>query len=287
VLENFEGTTAVITGGASGIGLGLARRIGREGANLVIADIEQDALDRAVAELQAAGAEVLGVRTDVGKLDDIVALADAAEERFGNVHLLHNNAGVVTTGMAEEQSEAQWDWVIDVNLRSVVWGCREFLPRMKAHGEPAHIINTASMAGMIGGPFMAPYFATKFAVVGLSESLWHENQQVSSNVGISVLCPGFVRTGIARSDRNEPDGLGGWVAGGSQTGTQFAELLSAGVDAGIESADVAEAIVEALAEGRLWILTHPGSAESIANRAEAIGGGGVPTGPRMMTDGRG
>ncbi|MFT7649959.1 MAG: NAD(P)-dependent dehydrogenase (short-subunit alcohol dehydrogenase family) [Candidatus Poriferisodalaceae bacterium] len=283
MLQDYEGTTAVITGGAGGIGLGLAHRLGQAGANLVIADIEEEALERSVDQLRAAGADVLGVRTDVGKAEEITALADAAQERFGDIHLLHNNAGVCTTGLAEEQSEAQWDWVIDVNLRSVVWGCREFLPRMKAHGQPAHIINTASMAGMNGGPFMAPYFATKFAVVGLSESLWHEAQTENSNVGISVLCPGFVRTGIARSDRNEPDGLGGWVAEGSQGGAQFAELLSAGVDAGIEPAEVAEIIVDAVAEGRLWILTHPGSAESIAARADAIGAGGVPPGPRIMT----
>ena len=281
-LDTFDGATAVITGGASGIGLALAHRLGRDGANVVIADIEAAALDSAVDELQAAGVDVLGVPTDVAQRSDITALADAAAERFGNVHFLHNNAGVCTTGLAEEQSDTQWDWVLDVNLRSVIWGCREFLPRMKAHGEPAHIVNTASMAGMSGGPLMAPYFTTKFAVVGLSESLWHESQVEGSNVGISVLCPGFVRTGIARSDRNQPEGMGGWVASGSQKGAQFGEQLSAGVDDGIEPADVAAAVAEAVAVGKLWILTHPASEETILTRARNIVDGDVPQ-ARQMT----
>lgn len=269
-LTDFDNTTAVITGGASGIGLGLAHRLGREGANLVIADIEEAALERASRALTDAGYATEAVLTDVTARDQITALADAAEARFGPVHFLHNNAGVATSGLAEEQSDAQWEWVMDVNLRAVIWGCREFLPRMKAHGEPAHILNTASMAGMSGGPLMAPYFTTKFAVVGLSEGLWHEAQIVGSNVGISVLCPAFVRTGIARSDRNQPQGVEGWVAAGSQAGAQFGEFLSAGVDGGIEPSEVAATIVAGIKAGKLWILTHPESAASITGRAEAI-----------------
>ncbi|MDG2113872.1 MAG: SDR family NAD(P)-dependent oxidoreductase, partial [Actinomycetota bacterium] len=132
-------------------------------------------------------------------------------------------------------------------------------------------------------PQMAPYFTTKFAVVGLSESLWHEGQAEGSNVGVSVLCPGFVRTGIARSDRNQPDGLGGWVAAGSQGGAQFGELLSAGVDAGIEPSEVADIVAAAVASGTLWILTHPASHDTIMERATAIVEGGTPAGPRLMT----
>jgi NAD(P)-dependent dehydrogenase (short-subunit alcohol dehydrogenase family) len=269
-LQDFDGACAVVTGGASGIGYAVAERLGREGANLVIADIEGEALDRAAERLTNAGYPVEAVRTDVTDRDQITALADAAEARFGPVRFLHNNAGVATTGLAEEQTDAQWDWVLDVNLRAVIWGCREFLPRMKAGGQPAHIVNTASMAGMSGGPLMAPYFATKFAVVGLSESLWHEGQISGSNVGISVLCPAFVRTGIARSDRNQPEGMGGWVASGSQPGAQFAEVLTAGVDGGIEPARVADTVLAAVRAGKLWILTHPESSESILRRAEAI-----------------
>lgn len=269
-LQDFDGACAVITGGASGIGYAVADRLGREGANLVIADVEAEALDKAAERLSNAGYPVEAVRTDVTDKAQITALADAAEARFGPVRFLHNNAGVATTGLAEEQTDAQWEWVLDVNLRAVIWGCREFLPRMKSHGESAHIVNTASMAGMSGGPLMAPYFATKFAVVGLSESLWHEAQLTGSNVGVSVLCPAFVRTGIARSDRNQPDGMGGWVTAGSQTGARFAEYLSAGVDGGIEPSEVAETILAAVRAGKLWILTHPEVRGSILQRAEAI-----------------
>lgn len=275
-MKDFNGRTAVITGGASGIGLAVARRLGESGANIVIGDIEVDALERAATALDNAGIPVEAVMTDVGQRDQIVALADAAAARFGNIHFLHNNAGVTTTGLTEELSDAQWDWVMNVNLNSVIWGCREFIPRMKAHGEPAHIVNTASMAGLAGGPLMPSYHATKFAVVGLSESLWHESQMTASNVGISVLCPAFVRTGIARSDRNQPEGMGGWILEGSAEASRYGEMLTAGVDTGIEPTDVADAVVAAVGEGRLWILTHPESTESITRRAESIVGAGIP-----------
>ncbi len=281
-MQDFEAKTAVITGGASGIGLAVATRLGQEGANIVLADVETEALDKAVAKLDNAGIPVEGVQTDVTERSQITALADAAESRFGAVHFLHNNAGVTTAGLAEEQTKEQWDWVLKVNLHGVIDGCYEFLPRMKSHGQPAHIVNTASMAGMSGGPFMAPYFATKFGVVGLSEGLWHEGQIVESNVGISVLCPAFVRTGIARSDRNEPEGMGGWVTVGSQGGAKFGEFLTAGVDGGIEPAQVADAVLEAVRADKLWILTHPESAESVVARAEAIAGSGVPPMVRRM-----
>ncbi len=281
-VKNFKGCTAVITGGASGIGLAVARRLGEEGANIVIGDIEAEALDRAAIALDNAGIPVEAVVTDVAQRDQIVALADAATARFGDIHFLHNNAGVTTAGLAEELSDTQWDWVMDVNLNSVIWGCREFLPRMKAHGQPAHIVNTASMAGMSGGPMMAPYFASKFGVVGLSEGLWHEAKVSRSNVGVSVLCPAFVRTGIARSDRNQPDGMGGWVLEGSDQASRFGEFLTAGVDSGIEPAEVADKVLEAVVNEQLWILTHPESGQSVMNRAEAIAGSGIPQRVRRM-----
>lgn len=281
-MDDFEGKTAVITGGASGIGLAVAHRFGQEGANVVIADVEVEALNRACTELGNAGIPVEAVLTDVTERAQITALADAAEARFGAVHVLHNNAGVTTTGLAEEQTDAQWDWVLQVNLLAVIAGCREFLPRMKAHGEPAHVVNTASMAGMNGGPMMAPYFATKFGVVGLSESLWHEAQLTQSNVGVSVLCPAFVRTGIARSDRNQPAGMGGWVTAGSQTAAKSAEFLTAGVDGGIEPAIAASAVLDGIRSGRLWIFTHPESPQFILDRARAIVDDGVPPSIRRL-----
>ena len=281
-MDEFAGKTAVITGGASGIGLAVAHRLGREGANVVIADVEEEALAAAHTALDNAGIPTEAVQTDVTDRSQITALADAAEARFGPVHVLHNNAGVTTTGLADEQTDAQWDWVVEVNLLAVIAGCREFLPRMKAHGEPAHIVNTASMAGLQGGPMMAPYFATKFAVVGLSESLWHEAQLTASNVGVSVLCPAFVRTGIARSDRNQPEGMGGWVTAGSQAAAKSAEFLSAGVDGGIEPAVAADAVVEGIQAGRLWIFTHPESPQSVLDRANAIVEDGMPRTVRRL-----
>ena len=281
-MQDFNDKTAVITGGASGIGLAMAHRLGQEGANIVIGDVESEALARAADQLTNAGIDVEPVLTDVTDRAQIVALADAAQERFGDIHFLHNNAGVTTAGLAEEQSDAQWDWVLEVNLLAVIYGCREFLPRMKAHGEPAHILNTASMAGMSGGPFMAPYFATKFGVVGLSEGLWHEGQATESSVGISVLCPAFVRTGIARSDRNQPDGMGGWVTAGSQGGARFGEFLATEVNDGIEPGDLADTVLAAVREKKLWILTHPQSPEAVLRRANAIVDTGVPPEIRSM-----
>lgn len=275
-MDDFNAKTAVITGGASGIGLALAMRLGQEGANIVIGDVEEGALERAADQLGNAGIPTEALQIDVTQPSAFTVLADAAESRFGPIHFVHNNAGVTTTGLAEEQSDAQWAWVLEVNLLAVIRGCREFLPRMKAHGEPAHLLNTASMAGLAGGPFMAPYFATKFGVVGLSEGLWHEGQAVGSNVGISVLCPGFVRTGIARSDRNQPDGMGGWVTAGSPEGARFGELLTAGVDGGLEPSDVADIVLASIRAEKLWILTHPESPDSVMTRAEAIAGPGIP-----------
>ena len=278
MIDSLAARTAVITGGASGMGLAFAHRFGAEGANLVIADIEAGALDAAGAALQSAGYPTLAVRTDVAQLADIEALATAATERFGNVHVLCNNAGVVATGRVEEISLRSWQWVMDVNLWAVIHGCRVFLPAMLAHGEPAHIVNTASMAGLDSGPLMAPYFVTKFGVVALTESLWHEQKLAKTNVSASVLCPGFVKTRIAEPGRNAPEGVRDWVAEGSEMGAGFAAMLRAGVEGGKEPAEVAELVRSAIAEDRFWILPHgaEGSWESVQARADAIVDGGTP-----------
>lgn len=270
MIENFSGTTAVITGGAAGIGLAVAKRLGAAGANLVLADIEAPVLEAATAALNADGVAALGVRTDVTDRSALEALLDAASERFGNVHLLMNNAGVVTTGRVEEQSDAQWDWVLDVNLRAVIDGCRLFLPHMKGHGEPAHIVNTASLAGLGAGPLMAPYHVTKFGVVALSESLQHELRNDGSSVGVSVLCPGFLTTGIGHSDRNARDGVAGWVASESASGAEYAQLLQQGVDDGLSPSVAAERVHAAVTAGDFWILTHPQGTEMTQRRADEV-----------------
>lgn len=277
MIADLAGRTAVITGGASGLGLAMAHRFGREGAHVVVADVEQAALDAAHAELTAAGVDVLAVRTDVRHADAVQALADAAVERYGRVHVVCNNAGVVTSGPVEDTSLEQWQWVVDVNLWGVVHGCRTFLPLLRAHGEPAHVVNTASMAGLDAGPLMASYFATKFAVVALTESLWHEQQLAGSNVGVSVLCPGFVRTRIAQAERNRPDGVDGWLGGSSDAARGFAGLLTAGVESGIEAPEVAERVRAAMATDRFYVLTHPEQAAvAVSARAAAIIDGRSP-----------
>lgn len=269
MIKDFKNQTAVITGGAAGIGLAIAERLAAEGANLVLADIETDVLDQAVAALEASGVDVLGVRTDVTVDDDLRVLAAATADRFGDVHLLVNNAGVVTTGRVEDQSDAQWDWVMNVNLRAVVQGCRIFLPAMKAHGQPAHIVNTASMAGLITGPYMAPYNVTKYGVVALSEALWHEGNNEGSNVGVSVLCPGFVQTGIDRSDRNGPAGVNGWVTEGDASAA-WASILIEGVADGGPASDVADLVVKAVQTDELWVLPHAGTQAAASDRATQI-----------------
>lgn len=270
MIENFSGQTAVITGGAAGIGFAVAERLGAAGANLVLADIEAPVLDTAVQSLQGAGVEALGIVTDVTDRDALAGLQHAAIERFGNIHLLMNNAGVVTTGRVEEQTEAQWDWVLDVNLRAVIDGCRMFLPHMKAHGEPAHIVNTASLAGLGVGPLMGPYHVTKFGVVALSESLRHELRNDQSTVGVSVLCPGFLTTGIGHSDRNKRDGIDGWVANDSQSGADYAEMLRQGVEAGLSPAVAADRVYDAVSAGDFWVLTHPEGVDMTQQRADDV-----------------
>ncbi len=207
-MDDLSGRTAVITGAASGIGLALARRFAEAGMNLVLGDVEDGPLDAVVAELSDAGTAVVGIHCDVSDLDDIRALEAAARERFGNVHVLCNNAGVGSGGLIAEPDDLDlWKWVIDVNLWGVIYGCKVFLPAMIEHGEGAHIVNTASMAGHASAPLMGPYNVSKYGVVALSETLAKEMQMTGTGIGVSVLCPAFVQTAIGSSRRNMPDEL--------------------------------------------------------------------------------
>jgi NAD(P)-dependent dehydrogenase (short-subunit alcohol dehydrogenase family) len=278
MITDLAGRTAVVTGAASGIGFALARRFGSEGANVVRADVEDAALAEAEARLAGDGIVSLAVRTDVRDPAQVDALADAAESRFGPLHLVCNNAGVVTSGRVAETTLEQWRWVLDVNLWGVVHGCRTFAPRLAAHGQPAHIVNTASMAGLDAGPYMASYFVSKFGVVALSEALWHEQRLDGTAVGVSVLCPGFVRTRITQPDRNRPDGVDGRVVDGpGDVGRAFAGMLSAGVETGKDPAEVADAVRAAVRDDRFWVLTHPESSHAtVAHRAACIIEGSTP-----------
>jgi NAD(P)-dependent dehydrogenase (short-subunit alcohol dehydrogenase family) len=275
-MDELKGRTAFITGGASGIGLATAHKLGASGMNLVIADVEEGPLGTAEAELGQAGYQVLGVRCDVGELDDLQSAATQTIERFGAVHVVFNNAGVVSTGRVEDQSQEAWEWVMNVNLWGVINGCRVFLPIMKAQGVPGHIVNTASMAGLNSGPLMAPYFVSKYGVVALSESVWHEAQMDNSPIGVSVLCPGFVKTRIHEADRNRPAELSSaWVG---DAGNKFIAGLGAGVESGREVTDVADLVVSSIRENRFWILPHgEESHTTVRARAEAIIEGTAPS----------
>src|SRR3954470_11967629 len=203
-MERFEGRVAVITGGASGIGLAMARRFAGDGMKIVIGDVEEPALKAAVDELRVGGAEIEGVVTDVTDAAQMQALADAAVARFGGVNVFCNNAGVGGGGLSWEMPLSTWEWVLGVNLWGVIHGIRAFVPLLMQQDE-AHIVNTASVAGLVASPFMGAYNASKHAVVGISETLHHEFAITGANARVSVLCPGWVNTGIAQSDRNRPE----------------------------------------------------------------------------------
>ncbi|HCB37496.1 MAG TPA: hypothetical protein DEP66_04695, partial [Acidimicrobiaceae bacterium] len=206
-MKTMNGRVAVVTGAASGIGKALALGFAAEGANVVLADVEADALAAAEAELAAAtaahGAAALGVVTDVSRSDSVAALADAAIDRFGAVHMLCNNAGVGGGGLIRNQQLVDWKWVIDVCLWGVVHGLHHFLPHLAAADE-AHVMSTASIAGLMPTPGLGPYSATKYAVVAIMETLYLETERDGSGLGVSVLCPGVVRTNIATAQRNRP-----------------------------------------------------------------------------------
>jgi NAD(P)-dependent dehydrogenase (short-subunit alcohol dehydrogenase family) len=252
----LNGKTAVITGGASGIGLATAKKLAASNMNLVLGDIEEGPLREAVEGLKADGANVIGVATDVTNEDDVLQLRDAALAAFGAVHLIFNNAGVAAGATIGTPTKV-WNWVLGVNLDGVIHGINAFVPLFLEQNE-GHVVNTASLAGLGGAPGMGPYCASKFAVVGLSESLFHELALSGSNVGVSVLCPGFVRTRIFESERNMPGELVSYNE--DPTAKMIAEMATTAVNAGIEASDVALAVENAVKTNTFWIFTHERSA---------------------------
>ncbi len=272
-MEDLHGKVAVITGGASGIGRAVARRAAADGMRVVVADIEEGPLKQAVGELTSEGAEAIGVVTDVSDATAVRSLRDAALDRFGAVHLVHNNAGIGLGGPIWEVTEEDWRWILGVNLWGVVHGVATFVPLMIEQGE-GHVVNTASIAGLASAAFLGPYNATKHAVVAISETLYKDLQALSAPVGVSVLCPGFVQTRIAESDRNRP----AWAP--DREGGGAAELRGAVqemVDAGIPPETVADRVVDAVRTNTFYILTHPELTVAIETRFEDIVGGRPPT----------
>ena len=273
-MQDLSGKTAVITGAASGIGLELANQCGAAGMNLVLADIETQALEVATADLTAAGYPVLAHQLDVRDLDHVRALESAARERFGNIHLLCNNAGVGAGGAVANPDDIEvWRWTIDINLWGVIYGCKVFLPAMIEHGEDAHIVNTASMAGLGSAPMMGAYNVSKYGVVALSETLTQEMQIGKTNVGVSVLCPAFVATSIADSQRNLPVEL---VDAAPVPSSEMQSAIRAMVAGGIPAAAVGAAVLDAVLENKFWILTHAESHAGVTGRADQIVSGVNP-----------
>jgi NAD(P)-dependent dehydrogenase (short-subunit alcohol dehydrogenase family) len=265
-MEDLRGKVAVITGGASGIGLATARRLGEEGMRLVLADIEPAPLERAARELSTEGAEVLAVPTDVGDRDQVEALAARTYDRFGAAHVLFNNAGVAIFGGIETMRHEDWEWLIRVNLWGVIHGIESFVPRMIEQGSEGHIVNTASFAGLVPNQGLGVYCTTKYAVVGLSEVLQRDLSQ--HGIGVSVLCPMVVETNISSCERNRPPELGGSAESGPPE--QLDEAPRPLVGGTMKAEEVAERVLEAIRDGSLYILTHEGSAPYIRRRFERI-----------------
>ena len=278
-MQDLEGKVAVITGGASGLGLAMARRFGAAGMKVVIGDIETGALADAEASLHTAGVEAIGRRSDVAQSSDLEALADAAYERFGAVHILANNAGVGgSPGAMWELSEADWRWVIDVDLWSVIHGVRAFVPRMISSGEEGHVINTASVAGLITGAVGGPYTVAKFGVVALSEQLYFELGRAEHPIGVSVLCPGFVNTRIYDSGRNRQESYGQHGNEQSPEREELREALEAMRETMIQPETIGDRVFDAVVENQLYIV-EPGSdavSEAIQSRLDHVSGRSNP-----------
>lgn len=269
-MKNFSGKVAVITGGASGIGRAIGEYCVRAGVKVVLADVEESALDATGEELRAMGGTVLCVKTDVSKRSDVESLATQSFDSFGNVHLLFNNAGVAAGGAPWEATWNDWEWVMSVNLWGVIHGIKVFTPLMLAQRTECHIVNTSSSAGLIAGGFSAPYSVSKHAVVALSESLYLTLQQRNSLLKVSVLCPGLVNTRIPRADRNRPQELQNepvTLSPEMQAGRAAFEALIA---SSMPPSEVAEIVFEAIKEEKFYILTQPEWIEVIRLRTSRL-----------------
>jgi NAD(P)-dependent dehydrogenase (short-subunit alcohol dehydrogenase family) len=271
-MRDLRGKVAVVTGAASGIGRAMAERFAREGMKIVLADVQEGALGEAREAIARSGAEAIAVPTDVAKWEAVDALARRTVEAFGAAHVVCNNAGVAVGGLAWETTQAEWEWTFGVNLWGVVHGVRAFVPRMIAQGE-GHVVNTASVAGLVAPPGMSAYCATKHAVVGISECLHHDLTIAGhiAKVKVSVLCPGWVKTNIHESDRNRPASAARPAgAGYSPQQQMMLQMVRAAIAGGMPPEEVADHVLRAILEERFWILTHPKMKKSVERRVRGI-----------------
>jgi len=268
-MDDFAGRVAVVTGAASGIGRGLARHAAREGMRVVLADVEAPALEDAVAEVRDLGADAFGIRTDVSRADDVEALADQTFDRFGAAHLLCNNAGVFQAGVVWQRTQADWDWVMGVNVWGILHAIRAFVPRLLEQDTDAHIVNTASMAGLITVAYSGPYVVSKFAAAALTECLAHDLRAQGSTIGVSCLVPGLVDTRIADSTRNRPDEPPSEVTAPDHH--FVADVLKQQTSTGGRHPDEVAAIVfDAVRARQFWIPTTDGFEALVRNRYDAL-----------------
>ncbi len=264
-MENFEGRVAVVTGGASGIGKAMARVFAAEGMHVVIADVEAAALDATAKEL-----DVVAHRLDVSQADEVAELADSVMAQFGRVDIVANNAGVGGGGFIADLTLKDWQWVLGVNLWGVVHGIQSFLPHLLANPDGGHLVNTASIAGLIAGPYIGPYNASKYAVVAISETLSKELAMAGSSTKVSVLCPGYVRTNIFDSQRNRPAELSDGKGPNRDALANNDGIKAAAAALAIEPEQVAADVLAAVRDERFWIFTHPEMMGMVADRSDEI-----------------
>ncbi|MBO6556737.1 MAG: SDR family NAD(P)-dependent oxidoreductase [Pseudomonadales bacterium] len=273
-MKDVAGKVAFITGGASGLGLAMARSFTGAGMKVAIADIEHNALDAAAAEFAESNADVITLKVDVTDRDALEEAARETEAAFEKIHVVCNNAGVAVSGHIKDHTYKDWDWVMGVNLDGVINGVQVFANRIISHGEGGHIVNTASMAGMVGVQSMSIYNTSKFAVVGMSEAI--AGDLTHNGIGVSVLCPGFVATGIYESERNRPASLGGSnasefnMANDSNRTEEELAALQESLDAMLDPAIVGDMTLHAIQNNEFWIFTHPEFKDGFMERAGGI-----------------
>lgn len=267
-METLTGKTAFVTGGASGIGFAMAQAFLNEGMNVVIVDIDENALAQAEKKLAGSNARVEAKQLDVTDRAQYARIADEVEQEFGPVHVVCNNAGVYRGGSMDAVSYADWDWVMGVNVGGVINGVQTWVERLKAHGEGGHIVNTASMAGIVTSPGLGVYNTSKFAVVGLSEAL--QVDLAEQNIGVSVLCPGMVRTQILASERTRPDQFTPDSAEAEAAAQAHSEVMQLAMNTGIEASEVADLVVSGIKENKLYLFPHAEMKGSAEGRMQGI-----------------